>query len=251
MAICDICGEKIGFASSDKKLTLEKNGNAAVGNVDDAIFACDSCTYWMNRLKSGNTQAYYKIHDLIDERRDERILEFVSKWESGNAAIDEINKRRADAKLRQTAMEERERQLQAERKEEAIATAKAEKEKLAAKQAAISKMLISSGFNFDGYKITKYSGYISGDDAAQIPRSGIFGNNNGKNLTDALVKIRIQALKELKEAAYALGCNAIIGVDFDYLTLEPETATLAGGTRYEPYVICVTANGNAVVIEKE
>lgn len=32
-----------------------------------------------------------------------------------------------------------------------------------------------------------------------------------------------QTLKELKEAAYDLGCNAVIGVDFDYITLEPET----------------------------
>ena len=55
---------------------------------------------------------------------------------------------------------------------------------------------------------------------------------------------------ELKEAALDLGCNAVIGVDFDYLTLDPQTASLTGGTVYEPYVICVTANGNAVVIEK-
>lgn len=118
------------------------------------------------------------------------------------------------------------------------------------KRAAMAKILISSGFNFDGYKIVRYSGYISGDDATQIPRSGIFGGGkNGENLTNALVRIRRQALAELKEAAYNLGCNAVIGVDFDYITLEPETANLAGGTHYEPYVICVTANGNAVVIE--
>lgn len=115
----------------------------------------------------------------------------------------------------------------------------------------LSKILISSGFNFEGYRIVKYSGYISGDDAVQIPRSGLFDRGqNGKNLTDALVRIRRQALKELKQAAYDLGCNAVIGVDFDYITLDPETATLTGGTLYEPYVICVTANGNAVVIEK-
>ena len=69
-------------------------------------------------------------------------------------------------------------------------------------------------------------------------------------MTNALVKIRRQALKELKEAAYNLGCNAVIGVDFDYLTLDPESVTLGGAVRYEPYVICVTANGNAVVIKK-
>ena len=120
------------------------------------------------------------------------------------------------------------------------------------KKKVMAEMLISSGFNFDGYKIVKYSGYISGDDAVQIPRSGVFGgNHNGSNLTDALVKIRRQALIELKEAAYNLGCNAVIGVDFDYITLEPETANLNGGTTYEPYVICVTANGNAVVVERD
>ena len=61
------------------------------------------------------------------------------------------------------------------------------------KDAKLATILISSGFNFDGYRIIKYSGYISGDDAVQIPRSGVFGGNNGQNLTDALVQIRRQA----------------------------------------------------------
>lgn len=122
----------------------------------------------------------------------------------------------------------------------------------AEKKRAMAQMLISSGFSFDGYKIVKYSGYISGDDATQIPRTFVFAENkNSEQLTGALVKIRRQALKELKEAAYNLGCNAVVGVDFDYITLEPERADLAGRTVYEPYVICVTANGNAVIIEKE
>ena len=60
----------------------------------------------------------------------------------------------------------------------------------------------------------------------------------------------IQALNELKEAALALGCNAVIGDDFDYLTLDPETVNSQGGTLYMPYVFGVTANGNAVVIEE-
>lgn len=140
---------------------------------------------------------------------------------------------------------------EAERLEqERIKREEAEKRRLEMNK-ALPDILISSGFNFEGYRIVKYSGYISGDDAVQIPRSGVFGGNNGKNLTDALVRIRRQALRELKEAAYDLGCNAVIGVDFDYITLEPETANITGGTLYEPYIICVTANGNAVVIEKE
>lgn len=123
------------------------------------------------------------------------------------------------------------------------------------KKKACSNILISSGFNFDGYRITKYSGYISGDDVIQVDRGyTVFGTgatNPGQALTDSLVTIRRRALQELKEAAYDLGCNAIIGVDFDYITLEPETASLSGKTTYLPYVFCVTANGNAVIIEKD
>ena len=42
----------------------------------------------------------------------------------------------------------------------------------------------------------------------------------------------------------------MISVDFDYLTLDPQTASSSGGTVYVPDVFGVTANGNAVVIEK-
>lgn len=123
------------------------------------------------------------------------------------------------------------------------------------KQQALASMLITSGFNFDGYTVTKYSGYISGDHAVQVSRprqtwTKSVKGNVGDDLLAALVHIRRHALAELKEAAYDLGCNAVIGVDFDYLTLDPETVTNKGGTLYLPFLFGVTANGNAVVIEK-
>lgn len=124
------------------------------------------------------------------------------------------------------------------------------------KQQALAGMLITSGFNFDGYTITKYSGYISGDDAVSMdrPSHGWLGGVNkdvGADLLAGLAHIRRNALRELKESAFALGCNAVIGVDFDYLTLDPETAGNNGGTLYLPFLFAVTANGNAVVIEKD
>jgi uncharacterized protein YbjQ (UPF0145 family) len=124
-----------------------------------------------------------------------------------------------------------------------------------AKQKTLGSMLITSGFNFDGYTITKYSGYISGDGAVSMerPKHGwMVGVNKdvGADLLSGLSQIRQTALKELKEAAYSLGCNAVIGVDFDYLTLDPETATSSGGTLYLPFLFAVTANGTAVVVEE-
>ena len=146
---------------------------------------------------------------------------------------------------------ERFEQLQASRAEEAANAERA----AAAKQRDLANMLITSGFNFDGYTITRYSGYISGDSAVQMdrPRQGWWGDvrgNVGDDLMASLVHIRREALAELKEAAHALGCNAVIGVDFDYLTLDPETVTSQGGTLYLPFLFGVTANGNAVIIEK-
>jgi len=123
------------------------------------------------------------------------------------------------------------------------------------KQEALASMLITSGFNFDGFTITKYSGYISGDDAVSMnrPSQGYWGTVHGdvgEDLLAGLTHIRRNALAELKEAAYALGCNAVIGVDFDYLTLDPETVNNQGGVLYLPFLFAITANGNAVVIEK-
>ena len=129
---------------------------------------------------------------------------------------------------------------------------KKEEERIAIeRKRATAQMLVTSGFNFDGYKITKYSGYISGDDAMTVDRGSSFTDGGVRDkLMASLTQIRRNALRELKEAAYELGCNAVIGVDFDYITLDPQTANIAGGTTYQPYVFCVTANGNAVIIEK-
>jgi len=184
---------------------------------------------------------------------------------TGTTIDDSLNPDDLAEKFRRNLAEENERRAQAlESREKEIEAAKqaARDEELAAaraaneKRQAIASMLITSGFNFDGYTIAKYSGYISGDSAISMdrPTHGWLGGVNkdvGGDLLAGLSQIRRKALEELKEAAYALGCNAVIGVDFDYLTLDPETATNSGGTLYLPFLFAVTANGNAVIIEKK
>lgn len=174
------------------------------------------------------------------------------------AEIDDSYISKAVSSFKQFLSEEEERKAK-EKAEEEEAKREAEEEaklEAARKKNTMAQMLITSGFNFDGYTIKKYSGYISGDDVIQIDRGrgGIFfdgATNVGDALSASLVQIRRNALNELKEAAYDLGCNAVIGVDFDYITLDPETVGSNGGTLYLPYVFCVTANGNAVIIEKD
>ena len=139
---------------------------------------------------------------------------------------------------RKAADEEQKKRLEAQRLEEQK------------KHNAMKEILISSCPGFDGYKVVKYAGYISGDSAIELLRSGFNGGNNGGNMLRALERIRDEALNELREKAYNMECNAIVGIDYDYITLEPETANISGGTLYEPYIICLTVNGTAVVIEK-
>lgn len=230
MANCVNCGKKIGMFNAVSKW-----------NFNDKTMCLDCTNRFSNLLAKNNIgwESDEITWEFIDKHQEELRLspagvaflrDYVDYVQRTNPHDPE---QRAELERQ---MAERERIQEQETQE---------------KRQALAGMLISSGFNFEGYRIVKYSGYISGDDAVQIPRSGLFDRGqNGKNLTDALVRIRRQALKELKEAAYDLGCNAVIGVDFDYITLDPETATITGGTFYEPYVICVTANGNAVVIEK-
>ena len=198
-------------------------------NIDKVDF--EDFVYFSGLKQSG-------LKDL--KIKDELVEEYVEKYK-------EYCEKKKVEQSEKAQRIEREK----EKRQQELVEIQKQEELLKQKQREVSKILISSGFTFEGYNITKYSGYISGDDAVQIPRSGLFSHNNhGQLLTDALVKIRRQALQELKEAAYDLCCNAIIGVDFDYITLDPQTANITGGTTYEPYVICVTANGNAVIIEK-
>lgn len=115
----------------------------------------------------------------------------------------------------------------------------------------MSSMLITSGFSFDGYTITRYSGYISGDGIESVDRQLYNTGGLEAAILKAISDARKQAVANLKESAYDLSCNAVIGVDFDYISMEPEAAILGGRTVYQPYVFIVSANGNAVVIEKE
>lgn len=163
----------------------------------------------------------------------------------GESTIDDANAEKA-IQLFASEMVKMKEQAQIRQEQERL-----EKEEETRKKRAMSQMLITSGFNFDGYRIVKYSGYISGDDAMSVDRGYAWTDISVRDkLMASLSEIRRNALRELKEAAYDLGCNAVIGVDFDYITLDPQTASISGGTVYQPYVFCVTANGNAVIIEK-
>ncbi len=195
------------------------------------------------------------FEDWLKEHRD-------SDYSGGTFGGVSVDDAKVDSLVLEYKKYEKSEQEKAAKEEEAQGKKNAaEKEAAAAKQQALSSILISSGFNFDGFTITKYSGYISGDGAISVDRDNLFrlgGGWAGREITGvggdlllSLAELRRIALAELKEAAYDLGCNAIIGVDFDYLTLDPITINSQGQQIFQPYMFAVTANGNAVVIERK
>ena len=120
---------------------------------------------------------------------------------------------------------------------------------------AINCMLVTSGDHFEGYKITQYSGYVGGDAILTVGRGdeGFFksATDISQYIMNYMPKLRAEAVYSMKDSAYCeRHANAIIGLDFDYVTMEPETASTKGDKVYLPYILFVSVSGIAVTIEK-
>ena len=105
-------------------------------------------------------------------------------------------------------------------------------------------MPITSGASFEGYRITRYGGYVSGDEVATVPMGFFTGTMYDDDVNETIKKVRNVAIQELKEAAANIDCNAVIGLDFDYITLDR-----SGPHGTVEVKIVLTANGTAVEIE--
>lgn len=104
------------------------------------------------------------------------------------------------------------------------------------------KILMTTGFSFDGYSIDKYIGVFSGECALGTgflsslgsDISDIFGTNS-KSYSNKLKQAKEYALEQLRDQTIAAGGNAIIGLSINY-------------TMFSRDIIGVIANGTAVKI---
>lgn len=104
--------------------------------------------------------------------------------------------------------------------------------------------MVTTGYNFEGYRIVEYKKVVSG---STVLGTGFLSELNASisDLFGAKSDTFADKLETAKDAAYdkmiikamSTGANAIIGVDFDYIT-------------FENNMIGVVANGTAVVIDK-
>lgn len=117
--------------------------------------------------------------------------------------------------------------------------------KEAQKRDIIDNYMLTTGYDFDGYNIAKYIGVISGQvvlgtgflSEFTASFADFFGVQSDKFATK-LEEAKNAAVEKLIIKSAEKGGNAIIGVDFDYIT-------------FHGNMIGVVANGTSVVVEKE
>ncbi|TDR40388.1 uncharacterized protein YbjQ (UPF0145 family) [Tahibacter aquaticus] len=106
-------------------------------------------------------------------------------------------------------------------------------------------MLLSTTSNLEGHPVQRYLGLVSGEAilGANVFRDffagirDILGGRSG-SYEKVLRKAKEAAIEDMVEAAKDLGANAVIGIDFDYETVQIKE----GGD-----MLMVTVTGTAVV----
>jgi uncharacterized protein YbjQ (UPF0145 family) len=104
--------------------------------------------------------------------------------------------------------------------------------------------MVTTGFNFEGYKITKYLGVVRGITVRSRSIVGTLGaalqtlgGGNISLFTELCEQSRLEAYELMFQHAKTTGANAVIGVNYD------ATEVMSGVTE-------VLAYGTAVVVEK-
>ncbi len=108
----------------------------------------------------------------------------------------------------------------------------------------LDNYMLTTGFEFSGYTIKKYMGVISGQvvlgtgflSEFTASFADFFGEESNK-FANKLETAKNAALERLIEKSEGKGGNAVIGVDFDYIT-------------FHGNMIGVIANGTSVIVEE-
>lgn len=205
--ICAKCGKKVGVLSSDPL------------QLDDNKILCYSCA---EPIRDKINALYYaKSEKEFDSLKAQVIQQCTSSY-SGYVVkaierkIDSIDKPRNDDTTKHVH----------------------EKKELT------ETHMLTTGFDFNGYRIVKYKGVISGQvvlgtgflSEFTASFADFFGEESNE-FANKLEKAKNAATNKMIIKSIDKGGNAIIGVDFDYITLRGN-------------MIGVVANGTSVIVEE-
>lgn len=106
-------------------------------------------------------------------------------------------------------------------------------------------MITTTTPSVEGKRIVEYKGIVFGEVVSGVnfvrdlaaSFSNFLGGRSG-SYEEELVNARQNAIREMEQRAYAMGANAIVGVDIDYEVLGADNGMLM-----------VTASGTAVIVQ--
>lgn len=110
---------------------------------------------------------------------------------------------------------------------------------------AINSIMITSGYNFENYRIVRYCDYISAESVfgmgmfkALLASVSSVAGAESESFQLKIKEAKTKAIYEIKKNAIEMGANAIIGIDIDF-------SMIAGD------MVVIIASGTAVIIEEK
>lgn len=220
MAVCQICGKQYGMF-----------GGGTEPYTGRCLNVCNNCEGLLRDIENNRTSNPSKCNQicesLIYSCNDKNVVALIQEF--SGAGYDKMKELKEEAALRKQQEEQRQKQLlelEIKYKE------------------AVKEFKLTTGYNFEGYKISEYKGIVSGEvvlgtgflSEFSVSVSDTFGVQSNV-FAEKMMLAKQAAQKNLIKNAMLTGANALIGVDFDYIT-------------FSNNILGVSANGTAVVIEK-
>lgn len=211
MAECCVCGIKIGGFLEDKY------------KINETSMACYKCAPIFRKLENANSseQIMRAEEELLERMKENNVSKEAER--SIRTKIQQIKDRKEGIYLEEKFRKQTEEDINKKKRE----------------------ILVTTGYNFEGYHIKEYLNLIHGEivigtgyySELTASISDIFGLSSNA-FKGKLVQAKKAVEDQMITNAVVVGANAIISVDFDILT-------------FSNNMIAVSGNGTAVVVEKE
>ena len=214
MGICKICGKNYGMFGGV--------GDTFTGSN---LMVCENCFSDLRQIDrwESNEKVSKIVSGMIDRCNDDKVVKIL---ESYIQRSEKENERKTIEKKNKEELQER--------------MVKVENDFYKRK----NDFKMTTGYSFNGFEIKEYRGIVSGEVvlgtgfisefAANV--SDILGTTSNV-FANKMLQAKQGALDNLIKNALYVGGNALIGVDFDYIT-------------FSNNILGVSANGTAVTIEK-
>ena len=106
---------------------------------------------------------------------------------------------------------------------------------------------ISTGSTVPGYRVVKHANVLCVNTAIPLGRVGTAAGE----LTRLMNRLRREILVELRIDAHEAGGNAVTGLQLSYMTVQQDNPSFNAAPVQSPFLLTLTATGNAVVIQAE